>query len=76
LETGPACLRLRHLVNLVHDLTGRGVGLKVLADQGTNLDTTTANHTLGLASKFLKCRFVSRPICTSSGQRAGETTSA
>ncbi len=33
---------LRHLVNLVHDLTGRGVGLKVLAGQGANLDTTTA----------------------------------
>ena len=37
---------LRHLVNLVHDLTGRGVGLKVLAGQGANLDTTTANGRL------------------------------
>jgi len=37
---------LRHLVNLVHDLTGRGVGLKVLAGQGGNLDTTTANGRL------------------------------
>jgi DNA invertase Pin-like site-specific DNA recombinase len=37
---------LRHLVNLVHDLTGRGVGLKVLAGQGANLDTTTANGPL------------------------------
>ena len=34
---------LRHLVNLVHDLTERGVGLRVLAGQGANLDTTTAN---------------------------------
>jgi DNA invertase Pin-like site-specific DNA recombinase len=34
---------LRHLVNLVHELTGRGVGLKVLAGQGASLDTTTAN---------------------------------
>jgi len=34
---------LRHLVNLVHELTGRGVGLKVLAGQGMDLDTTTAN---------------------------------
>jgi hypothetical protein len=25
----------------MHDLTGRGVGLKVLAGQGANLDTTT-----------------------------------
>jgi DNA invertase Pin-like site-specific DNA recombinase len=37
---------LRHLVNLVHDLTRRGVGLKVLAGQGANLDTTTANGRL------------------------------
>jgi DNA invertase Pin-like site-specific DNA recombinase len=37
---------LRHLVNLVHDLTGRGVGLKVLAGQGAHLDTTTANGRL------------------------------
>ena len=32
---------LSHLVNLVHDLTGPGVGLKVIAGQGANLDTTT-----------------------------------
>jgi DNA invertase Pin-like site-specific DNA recombinase len=37
---------LRHLVNLVHDLTGRGVDLRVLAGQGANLDTTTANGRL------------------------------
>lgn len=37
---------LHHLVNLVQDLTGRGVGLKVLAGQGANLDTTTANGRL------------------------------
>ena len=39
---------LRHLVNLVHELTGRGIGLKVLAGQGANLDTTTANGRLVL----------------------------
>ena len=33
---------LRHLVNLMHDLTGRGVGLKVLAGEGAAIDTTTA----------------------------------
>ncbi|NJN47926.1 MAG: recombinase family protein [Candidatus Competibacteraceae bacterium] len=33
---------LRHLVNIVHDLTGRGVGLKVLTGQGAAIDTTTA----------------------------------
>ena len=37
---------LRHLVNLVHDLTSRGIGLKVLAGEGANLDTTTANGRL------------------------------
>ena len=37
---------LRHLVNLVHELTGCGVGLRVLAGQGANLDTTTANGRL------------------------------
>ena len=37
---------MRHLVNFVHDLTGRGVGLKVLAGQGASLDTTTANGRL------------------------------
>lgn len=33
---------LRHLVNLVHDLTVRGIGLKVLAGEGAAIDTTTA----------------------------------
>lgn len=33
---------LHHLVNVVHDLTGRGVGLKVLTGQGAAIDTTTA----------------------------------
>ncbi|TXM64806.1 recombinase family protein [Methylobacterium sp. WL12] len=37
---------LRHLVNTVHDLTKRGVGLKVLTGQGANIDTTTANGRL------------------------------
>lgn len=33
---------LRHLVNTVHELTERGVGLKVLTGQGAAIDTTTA----------------------------------
>lgn len=33
---------LHHLVNAVHDLTARGVGLKVLTGQGAAIDTTTA----------------------------------
>ena len=28
-------------MNVVHDLTGRGVGLKVLSGQGAAIDTTT-----------------------------------
>jgi DNA invertase Pin-like site-specific DNA recombinase len=32
---------LRHLVNLVHDLTSRGIGLKVLTGHGAAIDTTT-----------------------------------
>lgn len=33
---------LRHLVNIVHDLTERGIGLKVLSGQEAAIDTTTA----------------------------------
>lgn len=33
---------LHHLVNTVHDLTDRGVGLKVLTGQGAAIDTTTS----------------------------------
>jgi DNA invertase Pin-like site-specific DNA recombinase len=40
---------LRHLVNLVGDLTTRGVGLKVLAGEGVSIDTTTANGRLVFA---------------------------
>src|SRR4051794_24788929 len=38
---------LRHLVNLVHDLTGGGVGLKILAGQGGQLGTPPAKGGLG-----------------------------
>ena len=37
---------LRHLVNTVQDLADRGVGFKVLAGQGADLDTTTASGKL------------------------------
>jgi DNA invertase Pin-like site-specific DNA recombinase len=33
---------LRHLINTVHDLTGRGVGLKVLTGHGAAIDTAMA----------------------------------
>jgi DNA invertase Pin-like site-specific DNA recombinase len=37
---------LRHLVNTVQDLSDRGIGLKVLAGQGADIDTTTASGKL------------------------------
>jgi DNA invertase Pin-like site-specific DNA recombinase len=37
---------LRHLVNLVHELTQRGIGLKVLAGEGGAIDTSTATGKL------------------------------
>jgi DNA invertase Pin-like site-specific DNA recombinase len=37
---------LHHLVNLVHELTQRGVGLKVLAGEGGAIDTSTATGKL------------------------------
>ncbi|WP_343529088.1 recombinase family protein [Sphingomonas sp.] len=40
---------LRHLVNLVGDLTRRGIGLKVLAGEGASIDTATANGRLVFA---------------------------
>lgn len=39
---------LRHLVNTVHDLTGRGIGLKFLTGAGAAIDTTTASGKLAL----------------------------
>lgn len=32
---------LRHLINTVHDLTSRGIGLKVLSGHGAAIDTST-----------------------------------
>ncbi len=37
---------LRHLINTVHDITGRGIGLKVLTGHGATIDTTTASGKL------------------------------
>jgi DNA invertase Pin-like site-specific DNA recombinase len=38
---------LRHLVNIVHDLTAREVGLKVLSGQGVAIDTTSTQGSKG-----------------------------
>ena len=37
---------LRHLVNTVHDLTEKNIGLKVLTGHGAAIDTTTASGKL------------------------------
>ena len=37
---------LRHLVSLIHELTERGVGLKILTGHGATIDTTTASGKL------------------------------
>ena len=37
---------LRHLVNTVHNLTERGIGLRVLTGEGAAIDTTTASGKL------------------------------
>jgi len=37
---------LRELINLVHDLTQRNIGFKVLSGHGASIDTTTANGKL------------------------------
>jgi DNA invertase Pin-like site-specific DNA recombinase len=37
---------LRHLVNTVHELSNKGIGFKVLAGQGAQIDTTTAQGKL------------------------------
>jgi DNA invertase Pin-like site-specific DNA recombinase len=37
---------LRHLVNTVEDLAEHGIGLKVIAGQGADIDTTTASGKL------------------------------
>jgi len=34
---------LKHLINIIQDLTNRKIGFKVLTGQGANIDTTTAN---------------------------------
>jgi Resolvase, N terminal domain len=39
---------LRHLVNVVHDLTERNIGLRVLAGQGAAIDTTTRGWQVGV----------------------------
>ena len=46
---------LRHLVNVVHDLTVNGIGLRVLTGQGPAIDTTTAAGKLVFGRDSLSC---------------------
>lgn len=54
---------LRHLVNLVGDLTTRQVGLKVLSGEGASIDTTTANGRLVFAIFAGLAEFERELIC-------------
>src|SRR4051794_38590503 len=60
---------LRHLVNLVHDLTRRGIGLKIFAGQGAQLDTTTAKGRLVFG--FSPARPEFEPALTAERPQAG-----
>jgi DNA invertase Pin-like site-specific DNA recombinase len=37
---------LKHLIEIIHDLQNREIGFKVIAGQGANIDTSTANGRL------------------------------
>src|SRR5699024_1483228 len=54
---------LRHLVNIVHDLTERGVGLKVLTGQGAAIDTTTASGKLVIGIFAALAEFGRERLC-------------
>ena len=56
---------LRHLVNLVHDLTKRGVGLRVLAGEGAAIDTTTPNGRLMFGFFAALADYVERAVMRS-----------
>ncbi|QDG65272.1 recombinase family protein [Pseudarthrobacter sp. NIBRBAC000502772] len=53
---------LRHLVNIVPDLTERGIGLKVLTDQGAAIDTTTASGKMVFGTFAALAEFERDPI--------------
>jgi DNA invertase Pin-like site-specific DNA recombinase len=53
---------LRHLVNVVHDLTNRGVGLRVLTGQGAAIDTTTPAGKLVFGIFASLAEFVERDL--------------
>lgn len=72
---------LKHLVNLVDELTKRGIGLRVLAGQGANIDTTTANGRLvfgifAALAEFKRELIVERTMAGLQAARAAGATAA
>src|SRR5690554_6955934 len=70
---------LRHLINTVHDLTRRGIGLKVLTGHGAAIDTTTAagKRVFGIFAAlagFERDVIAGRTIAGPAGVRAGGRT--
>ena len=66
---------LRHLVNTVHDLTNRGIGLKVLTGEGAAIDTTTASGQLvfgifAALAEFERAHISERTIASLAAERA------
>ena len=53
---------LHHLVNVVHDRTERGIGLRVLAGRGAAVDTTTAAGKLVFGIFAALAEFEREPI--------------
>ena len=61
---------LRHLVNIVHDLTQRGIGLKVLTGQGAAIDTTTVFGIFAALAEFERELISERTIAGLAAARA------
>src|SRR5665647_1403038 len=62
---------LHHLVNTVHDLTARRIGLKVLTRQGAAIDTTTAAGKLVFGIFAALAEFSARPDVRTHDGRPG-----
>ena len=65
----------RDLVNTVHDLTNRGIGLKVLTGEGAAIDTTTASGQLvfgifAALAEFERAHISERTIASLAAERA------
>ena len=62
---------LAHLVNTVQDLSARGVGLRVLAGQGAQIDTTTAAGRLVFRDRYKVAKCIqAEPVFCGFGRSA------